>query len=169
MQAASLRASLAAGAHFDAEARLSPGLLTGAELAALGTSTPQQHSPSRIPGVTAARTPVLTRPGAHDTPLHGSAQHAQKQHTATQQAPTLCKATQQPAITSAGGPSRPSTVPKPAAGPAAAAAATAGGIALPRQLPWVVHQAPRVATGQVQQLVQVHTQPAVQQQQQQPV
>lgn len=125
MQAASLGASLAAGAHFDAEARLSPGLLTGAELAALGTPSLQQHSPSRIPGVTAARTSVLTRPAACDTPLHGSAQpqRAQKQYKTTQQAPTLSKARQQLAISSAGGPSRSSTAQKPAARPAA----TAGG------------------------------------------
>lgn len=46
VQVASLRASLAAGAHFDAEARVSPGLLTGAELAALSTPPPQPSQPT---------------------------------------------------------------------------------------------------------------------------
>lgn len=62
VQAASLRASLAAGAHFDAEARLSPGLLTGAELAALGTPPPgasDTPSPCSIP-----RPQLAGKPGA---------------------------------------------------------------------------------------------------------
>jgi hypothetical protein len=62
IQAASLRASLAASTHYDAEARLSPGLLTGAELTALGTPPPAASdtpSPRSIP-----RPQLAGKPGA---------------------------------------------------------------------------------------------------------